>query len=214
MALFISIEGGEGSGKSTVGDYLTQRMRDNQIDLVHTFEPGDTKLGAELRRLLFQTREAGIEPVSPWTETFLFLADRTHHVETVIRPALARGAVVICDRYIDSTVAYQAYGRRLDLEKIRQMNHDATDGLLPNLTLFLDVGVQDGLRRAHPEDQDRIGLETIDFHARVLEGYKRQAMAEPERIKTIDAAQPIETVVNEAWSLVEPRLIRQGYSLR
>ena len=214
MALFISIEGGEGSGKSTVGEHLAQRMRDNQIDFVHTFEPGGTELGAELRRLLFQTREAGREPVSPWSETFLFLADRTHHVETIIRPALARGAVVLCDRYIDSTIAYQAYGRRLDLEKIRRLNQDATDGLLPNLTLFLDVGVEDGLRRAHSEAQDRIGLETIDFHSRVLEGYKRQAMVEPQRIKTIDAAQPIETVVNEAWSLVEPRLISQGHSLR
>ncbi len=213
MALFISIEGGEGSGKSTLGEHLAQRMRENHIDLVHTFEPGDTQLGTELRRLLFQAQQTGYETVSPWTETFLFLADRSHHVETVIRPALARGAVVLCDHFIDSTIAYQAYGRRLPLDKIREMNQQATDGLLPNITLFLDVAVQDGLRRAHPEEQDRIGRETIDFHARVLEGYKRQAMAEPERIKTIDAAQPIETVVQESWSLIAPRLVRQGYAL-
>ncbi len=213
MALFISIEGGEGSGKSSVGERLAARMQGHGIDLVHTFEPGATRLGAELRRQLFQTREGGLEPVSPWAETFLFLADRAHHVETVIRPALARGAVVLSDRFSDSTIAYQAYGRRLDLEKVRAMNQEATAGLTPNLTLFLDLPVQEGLRRAHPEEQDRIGLETLDFHSRVLEGYKRLALAEPDRIKAIDAAQPLELVVAEAWSHVEPRLIRQGYRL-
>lgn len=207
MALFISLEGTTGSGKSTLARELRDRITDLGAEVVQTQEPGATPLGAQLRQHLFQTDEA----ISAWTETFLFLADRAHHVAQVIRPALARGAVVISDRYLDSTLAYQGYGRRLDLALVRAMNHQATSGVLPNLTLFLDLPVREGLARAQREDLDRIGQEAIDFHSRVMEGFKRIAMAEPDRVKVVDAAQSLKNVTETAWSLVEPRLRGAGY---
>lgn len=213
MALFITIEGGEGAGKSSVAAELAARMQASHVDLVTTLEPGATALGRELRDLLFREEPFMEQRVSAWTETFLFLADRTHHVETVIRPALARGAVVLCDRFADSTIAYQAHGRQLDLERVRELNLLATGGLQPNLTLFLDVPALDGLRRAHPDEQDRIGMERVGFHERVLEGYRRLALAEPDRIRTIDAGQPLAHVIEEAWALISPRLIRLGYQI-
>ena len=213
MALFVTLEGGEGAGKSSVAEELASRMRDAEIDVVATFEPGGTELGAKLRKELFRVREDGREPIAPWTETLLLMADRAHHVETLIRPALARGAVVICDRFADSSIAYQAYGRQLELQRVRELNQIATGGLTPNVTILLDVPVREGIARARRETDDRIGMETIDFHSRVLEGYKRLSMSEPERIKTIDAAQPLKSVIAEAWAVLEPRLLHQGYRL-
>lgn len=207
MALFISIEGGEGAGKSALSAALVERMQKAGAEVVMTYEPGATRMGADIRAHLFRDDQS----ISPWTETFLFLADRAHHVAQVIRPALARGAVVISDRFADSTVAYQGYGRSLDLSLIRAMNQQATAGIIPNLTLFLDVPVAEGLRRAHPELRDRIGREAEQFHSRVLEGFKRIALAEPDRVKTIDAALPLDEVVESAWALVEARLQGAGY---
>lgn len=210
MALFVSIEGSEGAGKTAISRRLAARMAAFPVEVVETFEPGATPLGAELRRRLFA---AGPDdtPLAPWTETFLLLADRAHHVTDVLRPALARGAVVLCDRYTDSTIAYQGYGRRLDIETLHAMNRRATDGLMPNLTLFLDLPAAAGLARSRPEASDRIGRETVDFHGRVLEGYRRIALAEPDRVQTIDAAAPLDDVVEAIWALLEPRLRRQGY---
>jgi dTMP kinase len=208
MALFVSLEGGEGSGKTTVADALAERAQRRGAEVVRTFEPGATTLGARIRQSLFHADAV----LTPWTEAFLFLADRANHVDGLIRPALARGAVVICDRFTDSTTAYQAYGRGLNLELLKRLNFEATGGTTPNLTLFLDVPVALGLERARPEAFDRIGRETVDFHARVAEGFKRLAMSELERIKTVDASQPLVDVIDDAWSLLEPRLARIGYS--
>lgn len=213
MALFVTLEGGEGAGKSSVAKELASRMRAAEIDVVATHEPGGTELGAELRQELFRVREDGREPITPWTETLLMMADRAHHVETIIRPALARGAVVLSDRFADSSIAYQAYGRQLDLQRVRDLNQIATGGLTPNLTLLLDIPVREGMARARAEADDRIGLETVDFHSRVLEGYKHLAMSEPERIATIDTAQPLAGVIAEAWGVLAPRLTSQGYQV-
>ena len=209
MALFISIEGGEGVGKTSLGAALADRVTALGAEAVRTFEPGGTPLGAKLRQRLFEIDE----PLAPWTETFLFLADRAHHVTQVIRPALARGAVVICDRYADSTLAYQSYGRELDLDLIRAMNRQATGGLMPHLTFFLDLPSQAGIERAHPEPRDRIGMEPHAFHARVLEGFKRIALEEPERIRILDAAALFEEVLETAWASLAPRLERIGYAI-
>ena len=209
MALFISLEGGEGSGKTAVTSTLAARLQRAGADVVHTFEPGGTEFGAAVRQWLFQTDQ----PLSAWSETFLFLADRTQHVAEVIRPALARGAVVLCDRYADSTLAYQGYGRGLDLRLLRDLNQHATGGLMPNLTLFLDVPVQEGLRRARSEGPDRIGGEVLAFHMRVSEGYKRLTLAEPDRIRTLDAAVSLSEVIAAAWAAIAPRLQRAGFAL-
>ena len=211
MALFISLEGGEGAGKTSVATTLADRARERGAEVVLTREPGGTPLGVTIRESLFRTEGRSDEPMSAWTEALLFLADRAEHVARVIRPSLARGAVVICDRFTDSTIAYQAYGRGLDLDLLRQLNRAATGATTPNLTLLLDVPVAIGLARTRLETFDRIGHETADFHARVYEGFARLAIQEPDRIKSIDAAQPLDAVIADAWELVAARLSRIGF---
>ena len=207
MALFITLEGGEGAGKTTVATALAARARARGAEVVLTREPGGTPLGVTIRESLFRSDE----PIGAWAEALLFLADRAEHVARVIRPSLARGAVVICDRFTDSTIAYQAYGRGLDLDLLRQLNRAATGSTTPNLTLLLDVPVSIGLARTRLETFDRIGHETADFHTRVYEGFGRLAIMEPDRIKSIDAAQPIDAVIADAWELVAARLSRIGF---
>ena len=207
MALFITLEGGEGAGKTTVATALADRARARGAEVVLTREPGGTPLGVTIRESLFRSDE----PIGAWAEALLFLADRAEHVARVIRPSLARGAVVICDRFTDSTIAYQAYGRGLDLDLLQQLNRAATGSTTPNLTLLLDVPVSIGLARTRLETFDRIGHETAEFHTRVYEGFGRLAIMEPDRIKSIDAAQPIDAVIADAWELVAARLSRIGF---
>ena len=205
MGLCITLEGGEGAGKTELARALAERLVD--VDVVLTFEPGGTPLGAILRERLFDEAH----PLSPWAETFLFLADRATHVNEVIRPALARGAAVICDRFADSTVAYQGYGRQLDPTLIEALNRQAAGGLIPHLTFFLDVPIQQGLDRSQRTRDDRIGREPIDFHRRVAEGFKQLALKEPDRIHTLDAASPADEVLETAWTLIKPRLAMIGH---
>ena len=207
MALFITLEGGEGAGKTSVAQALAERARARGAEVVLTREPGATPLGAAIREALFRADE----PISGWTEAFLFLADRADHVQHVIRPALARGAVVICDRFADSTIAYQGHGRSLDIDLLQQLNREATGGITPNLTLLLELPLAQGLARSRAETFDRIGRETVDFHTRVAAGFSRLALTEPERIKPVDAEQPLDAVIDDAWALVEPRLARIGF---
>ena len=211
MTLFVSVDGGEGAGKTTVATALADRARARGAEVVLTREPGGTPLGVAIRESLFRANERTDEPMGAWAEALLFLADRAEHVARVIRPSLARGAVVICDRFTDSTIAYQAYGRGLDLDLLRQLNRAATGSTTPNLTLLLDVPVSIGLARTRLETFDRIGHETADFHTRVYEGFGRLAIMEPDRIKSIDAAQPIDAVIADAWELVAARLSRIGF---
>ena len=210
MTLFISIEGGEGSGKSSLNAALSDRLTARGIESVSTFEPGGTPMGVALRARLFALPNAQDRTLSPWTETFLFLADRTHHVDSLIRPALDHGAVVLCDRYSDSTIAYQGDGRGLDRDLLQQLNDVATGGLQPDLTILLDLDAAAGLARTHPEAEDRIGGETLAFHQRVVVGFRRLAHEQPQRIHRIDAAQPLDVVIESAWAIVEPQLPQSG----
>jgi dTMP kinase len=206
VALFITLEGGEGAGKSSLAEALAERANAGGANVVLTREPGGTPLGDSIREALFRSHD-----INAWTEVFLFLAARADHVERVIRPALARGAVIICDRFTDSTIAYQAYGRGLDQDLLRRLNREATGGISPNLTLLLDVPVSLGLARSRAETFDRIGRESQAFHSRVYEGFGRLALAEPDRIKSIDAAQPLDAVIEDSWALVAARLARIGF---
>ncbi len=209
-ALFITLEGGDGAGKSVLARGLADRIARVEGDVVLTFEPGATPVGAAIREQLF----AEDQQLSPWAETFLFLADRAAHVSEVIRPALARGAAVLCDRYMDSTLAYQGFGRKLDLGLIEQMNRHASAGLTPHLTLLLDVPVAQGLQRARTARRDRIGREPPEFHRRVAEGFKRIALEAPDRVRILDAVRPEADVLEAAWAVLEPRLRRSGYRSR
>jgi len=193
MALFITFEGGEGSGKSVQARALYRKLSSLSVPVLLTHEPGGTNQGEKIARWLKSFREAGI---SPLTELLMFNASRAQLIEDVIQPNLKANRIVICDRYTDSTVAYQSYGRGLDLELVRIINNAATMGLKPDLTILLDIPVRDGLARKESKGHDRFEREDITFHERVREGYLKLAAEEPERWLVIDATQP-KTIIRD-----------------
>lgn len=199
MALFVTFEGGEGCGKSTQARALHKRVSESGIPVLLSHEPGGTSLGKEARRYLKQT---GKSEISPLAELFLFAASRAQLVAEVIRPSLARGVMVICDRYADSTVAYQGYGRGLDLDVIQAVNTTATQGLLPDLVILLDLPVEIGLARKRSARQDRFEREEAAFHHRVREGYLKMAAADPQRWLVVDATLPKKKVEQIIWERV------------
>jgi dTMP kinase len=191
--VLIAFEGGEGAGKSTQARLLAIWLRDQGYDVVTTQEPGATKIGMRLRAILLDKNHAGL---SPRAETLMYEADRAEHVEAVIRPALARGAVVITDRYIDSTLAYQGAGRDLPVDELGQLNAFATGGLVPDLTILLDLPPEVGLGR-HGSPADRLESEPKAFHDRVRRGFRGLAELAPERYMVIDAARPLDDLTRE-----------------
>lgn len=197
--MFITLEGGEGVGKTTQQALLAQQLCQAGYPCLCTREPGGTALGRALREILLHG-----DPLTPLAELFLYAADRAEHVQKCILPALAAGQVVVCDRFTDSTLAYQGYGRGLDLQQVRQLNHLATGGLQPHLTLWLDLPPEVGLARSGLAD--RLEQERLEFHRRVHQGFQALAAAEPQRIVRIDAGgSPLE-VAARIWSVVKPRL--------
>lgn len=194
--IFITFEGGEGSGKSTQARALARRLRRRGISLLLTHEPGGEPLAARLRRLL-----KGNSALAPEAELLLFAASRAQLTARVIRPALRAGQWVVCDRYADSTLAYQGYGRGLDMEAIRAANRMATGGITPHLTVLLDVPAQVGLARKHA-DNDRFVREPLAFHRRVRQGYRRLARAEPERWLVVNATLPQKEIARIIWQRV------------
>ncbi len=198
--MFITLEGGEGVGKTTQQALLAQQLCQAGYPCLCTREPGGTALGRALREILLHG-----DPLTPLAELFLYAADRAEHVQKCILPALAAGQVVVCDRFTDSTLAYQGYGRGLDLQQVRQLNHLATGGLQPQLTLWLDLAPEVGLARSRLGD--RLEQERLEFHRRVHQGFQALAAAEPQRIVRIDAGgSPLE-VAARIWSVVKPRLL-------
>jgi len=183
---FITVEGVEGSGKSTHCRLLGQWLSARGLEVVLTSEPDGTPLGSAIRGLFDQD---GATP-TPLTQTFLFLAARQQHVAQVIRPALARGAVVVSDRYADATLAYQGFGGGMELETIRDLNALATGGVMPDLTILLDLDPTEGMRRISDRALDAFEKMDLDFHRRVREGYLEIARAEKNRVVVLGAAQP------------------------
>jgi dTMP kinase len=183
---FIVFEGVEGCGKTTQMHLCAEWLEDLGVPVILTREPGGTELGRELRRLLLEKSED--KPVGEVTELLLYAADRAQHVQQEIKPYLAAGKYVLCDRYIDSTIAYQGYGRGLSMSLINQLNHIATGGLESDLTIWLDVNVEVGLARKRGSEEvlDRIEQENISFHRRVQQGYSELASQNPSRIVAID----------------------------
>ena len=206
MSLFITFEGGEGCGKTLQSRKLYQRLLNLAMPVILTHEPGGTPLGRKLRRWLKQTAEADI---SPLTELLLFNASRAHLLERVIKPALENGEIVICDRYADSTTAYQSYGRGLDMATVRKINSAATHELIPDLTVLLDISPEEGLARKRGQKQDRFEQEYIAFHHRVRDGYLKLAAAEPQRWLAIDATQSKRKIAQIIWKRVSTLLPRQ-----
>ncbi len=206
MGLFIVFEGPEGSGKTTQLQHLYRRLRRAGIPVVRTREPGGTRLGERLRRLLKTTGE---NPVAE-AELFLFLAARAQLVNTVIRPALAAGRVVLCDRYSPSTLAYQAYGRGLPLDQVAAADRLATGGLWPDLVVLLDLPVEAGLARRGRPEADRFEAEDLEFHRRVRSGYLELARRDPERWLVLDGQAPPGKLARQVWACVRDLFAKRG----
>ncbi len=205
MSMFITLEGPDGSGKTTQARLLAEWLRGQGYEVVLTREPGGTDIGDQIRVVLHDPHNTTMDAR---TEILLYSASRAQHVAQRIRPALAAGKIVISDRYADSTLAYQGYGRGLDLETLQAITAFATSGLTPDLTLYLDVVPQEGLqrRRLGGDEWNRLDAETLEFHQRVRAGYLELAGLEPERWVVIDAAPSAEEVQAEIRALVKTRL--------
>lgn len=199
--MFVTFEGPDGAGKSTALHAVATALRETGVAVRTTRQPGDNSIGASIREILL-----GGRPVEPLSELFLFLADRAQHVEEVVRPALKRGEVVLCDRYADSTVVYQGYARGLDLDRLRAMNDLATGSLNPDLTLLFSIDPE--VARNRDNDRDRLDLEPLEFHRRVLEGFRSEAAREPERWVVVDAAQSPSEVASACLAAIRERLDR------
>lgn len=202
---FVSFEGGEGAGKSTQVARLRDWLESRGQEVLVTRQPGGTGYGQRIRQLILAPNPE--ETLSARAELFLYLADRAQHVDTVIRPALARGCLVLCDRYTDSTLAYQGYGRGLDLSELQTLNHLATGGLQPDLTLWFDLDPAAGRARIlRREALDRLESEALVFHERVRTGYRELATAEPKRWVRLDAGLSESELAGQICELISPRL--------
>ncbi len=190
--LFITFEGADGCGKTTQMKLLAEYLEKNSIPTVITREPGGKGLGEKVREILLNYEG----PVSDRCESFLFLADRAQNIDIIVKPAVEAGKIVLCDRHIDSTVAYQGYGRGLDIERINMLNNIATNGKKPDLTFVFDIDVETSMKRVGSE-KDRMESAGIEFHNRVRKGYLELAKQEPQRIKVLDATKSIEDIHKE-----------------
>lgn len=202
--LFITFEGGDGSGKSTQAGLLAQWLTEQGRTVVRTREPGGSEVGVEIRNLVLHHRGH----IDPRSEALLYAADRAQHIATVVRPALERGDVVIQDRYFDSSVAYQGAGRVLDAKEIRDLSLWATESLLPDVTVLLDLDENVARTRLDAADKpfDRLENEKAEFHSRVRAGFLALAKAEPKRFLVLDATQPIDELAQAIRSRVSHEL--------
>jgi dTMP kinase len=202
--MFITLEGPEGSGKTTQLPKLADYLRKSGFDVLTTREPGGTSISEQIRTVLHNLEN---KEMNPRTEILLFQASRAQLVEQVIRPHLAKGGVVVSDRYADSTLAYQGYGHQIDIEPLRVLVTFATGGLKPDLTILLDVDVEIGLRRKELKGEwNRLDAYNLEFHRRVRQGYLQLVQTEPQRWEVIDASQPPIQVQNEIRRVVTERL--------
>ena len=203
--MFITFEGTEGSGKTTQINHLANKLSEAGCSFQNTREPGGSNVGNQIREILLDPVN---ERLSATSELLLYAASRAQHVREVIVPALKNGKIVISDRFSDATVAYQGYGRNLDLVLINHLNQIATDGLAPDLTFLLNLPVEIGLQRASTsrDELDRIERENLEFHERVQNGYLAIAKEGTNRIKIIDATQPIDVIFNEIWSILKVKI--------
>jgi dTMP kinase len=199
--VFVCFEGGEGSGKSTQARLLSERLAEQGYVPLLTFEPGDTPVGKELRRIVLSP-ETG--ELSHRTEALLYAADKAEHIDTVVQPALDRGEVVITDRYVDTLLAYQGSGRELRIEEVEEVARWATHGLRPHLTVVLDVDPREGLGRF--EGRDRIEAEGLEFHDRARSSFLQLAAADPDHYLVLDARHPVDEIAAAVAERLEPLL--------
>lgn len=198
--LFITLEGGDGAGKTTQIGSIARFFEQKDLVVVQTREPGGTSISEKLRDILLDRGNSAMEPV---TEMLIYAAARAQLVREFILPELGQGHIVICDRFVDSSIAYQAYGRELG-SVVAEVNERATGGLKPDITFWMDIDPAAGRERASRAGElDRLELEASEFHYRVYEGYRRIAESEPERVKRIDATRPVDAISDEILAYLQ-----------
>lgn len=203
---FITFEGPDGSGKGTIIKYVKKYLEKKNIDYILTREPGGVEISEEIRDIILDKKHLSMDER---TEALLYAAARRQHLVEIVIPALEAGKIVICDRFLDSSLAYQGYARGIGIDEVLKINQFAIDELMPDLTIFLNVRPEVGLDRINNSkvrQKDRLDLESLDFHKRVHEGYQRVLQRYPQRIKSIDAEQTIREVSNETIGVIETYL--------
>ncbi|WP_170242718.1 dTMP kinase [Streptococcus suis] len=205
---FITFEGPDGAGKTTVLQELLPKLQVLGLEVITTREPGGVAIAEDIRKIILDQANTAMDHK---TELLLFIAARRQHLIEKVLPPLQEGKMVIIDRFIDSSVAYQGHGRGLDIADIDWLNHYATDGVKPDLTLYFDIDAEEGLARIArnaERDVDRLDMEKADMHRRVRQGYLAILEKEPERFVKIDASQPLEAVVQDALGIIQERLLK------
>ncbi|MFH0384795.1 dTMP kinase [Streptococcus sp. A11] len=205
---FITFEGPDGAGKTTVLQELLPKLQVLGLEVITTREPGGVTIAEDIRKIILDPANTAMDHK---TELLLFIAARRQHLVEKVLPPLQEGKMVIIDRFIDSSVAYQGYGRGLDIADIDWLNHYATDGVKPDLTLYFDIDAEEGLARIArnaERDVDRLDMEKADMHRRVRQGYLAILEKEPERFVKIDSSQPLEAVVQDALGIIQERLLK------
>lgn len=205
---FITFEGPDGAGKTTVLQELLPKLQVLGLEVITTREPGGVAIAEDIRKIILDPANTAMDHK---TELLLFIAARRQHLVEKVLPPLQEGKMVIIDRFIDSSVAYQGHGRGLDIADIDWLNHYATDGFKPDLTLYFDIDAEEGLARIArnaERDVDRLDMEKADMHRRVRQGYLAILEKEPERFVKIDASQPLEAVVQDALGIIQERLLK------
>ena len=198
--LFITFEGGEGSGKTTVCNYVYKQLLEAGYDVVHTREPGGSNIAEQIRNVILSVENTAMDCR---TEALLYAASRRQHLVEKVLPALKAGKIVICDRFVDSSLAYQGHARGIGIDEVMSINRFAIDNCMPDLTLYLDVTPETGLSRIQVrKDLNRLDIESLNFHHRVHEGYHIVCDQYPERIKVIDAEKPLDIVCAETLAAV------------
>lgn len=199
--LFITFEGPDGSGKTTVAKIVVDKLKQQGFDVVHTREPGGIDIAEQIRNVILDPKNTAMDAK---TEALLYAASRRQHLVEKVIPAMEQGKIVICERFIDSSLAYQGYGRNLGFDDILSINAFAIDDLFPNLTIYLDVDEEIGLARVNSraEAKDRLDAESVSFHHLVVEGYKEVLKRFKDRIHVVDASKSIDEVVNESLETI------------
>ena len=204
--LFITLEGGEGAGKTTIANAVIDKLSTLGIETLYTREPGGIKIAEKIREVILDRDHTEMDCR---TEALLYAAARRQHLVEKVKPAMDEGRIVLCDRFVDSSIVYQGYARGIGMDEVREINQFAIEGFMPDLTIFFDIKPEIGLARIAANDSrevNRLDLEGLAFHELVYEGYKKQAKMNPERIVSVDATNSVETLTDEVCALILSKL--------
>lgn len=204
--LFITLEGGEGAGKTTIANAVIDKLSTLGIETLYTREPGGIKIAEKIREVILDRDHTEMDCR---TEALLYAAARRQHLVEKVKPAMDEGRIVLCDRFVDSSIVYQGYARGIGMDEVREINRFAIEGFMPDLTIFFDIKPEIGLARIAANDSrevNRLDLEGLAFHELVYEGYKKQAKMNPERIVSVDATKSVETLTDEVCALILSKL--------